>query len=32
MGGYFLAFVANDNVPGLRCELLFPCTVSGKKE
>jgi hypothetical protein len=32
MGGYSLAFVANDNVPALHCERLFFCTVSGKKE
>jgi hypothetical protein len=32
MGGYSVAFLANGNVFALFCKLLFPCTVSGKKE
>jgi hypothetical protein len=32
MGEFSVAFVANGNASALYCDLLFFCTVSGKKE
>jgi hypothetical protein len=32
MGGYSVSFLANDNAHALYGNLLFFCTVSGKKE